>query len=82
MAQSSDPIPDLKRRLADELVALMDGWSQTWAAWGTHLSASRISEIRRGNLDNVSLERLIQALSFLGHDVDIVITHHRNRWKA
>jgi predicted XRE-type DNA-binding protein len=81
MTSSPDPVLQLKRRLADELLALMDGWSQTWAAWGTHLSASRISEIRRGNLDNVSLERLIQALSYLGCDVDIVIARQDNEGK-
>jgi predicted XRE-type DNA-binding protein len=69
-----DPIPDLKRQLAERLVAEIDGCSQTWAAWFTHLSASRISQIRRGNLDHVSLERLVQALTFLGRRVDIVVT--------
>jgi hypothetical protein len=57
----------------ERLVAEIDGCSTTWAAWFTHLAASRISPLRRGNLDRVSLKRLVEALSFLGFCVDVVV---------
>ena len=74
-----DPVPELKRQLGQELVREMEGASQVWAAWGTHLARSRISEIRRGNLDNVSLERLIHALSYSGYVVEIRIERRGKR---
>jgi hypothetical protein len=51
-----DPVPALKRQLADKILELLEGWSNTWAAWDAHLSRSRISEMRRGNLDTFSPE--------------------------
>jgi hypothetical protein len=68
-----DPIPELKRQVADEVLALMDGWSRSWAAWLMHLSASRITELRRGDLSNVSLELLIRCVSRRGRKIQIVI---------
>jgi predicted XRE-type DNA-binding protein len=66
-----DPVPALKRQLADEIVARTDGQSQVWAAWQAQISRSRISELRRGNLQHVSFERLVQCLSRLGYSVEI-----------
>jgi predicted XRE-type DNA-binding protein len=69
-----DPTPALKRQLADKVVELLDGWSNTWASWGARLPRSRVSELRRGNLDNVSLERLVRCLAELGYKVEITVT--------
>jgi predicted XRE-type DNA-binding protein len=66
-----DPIPALKRQLADQVVARTEEQSQMWAAWRVQISRSRISELRRGNLKNVSLERLVQCLSRLGYTIEI-----------
>jgi predicted XRE-type DNA-binding protein len=67
-----DPIPDLKRQVADEILVLMDGWSQAYASWFVHVSRARISEMRSGNLENISLERLIQCLTHLGRCVELI----------
>ena len=66
-----DPIPALKRRIADELLILTEGWSQTLAASYMQVSQARVSELRRGNVSRVSLERLIQCLSHCGRDLEI-----------
>ena len=71
MATWVDPIPALKRRVGGEIVILMDGWSQTFAASFLELPQSRVSELRRGNVQNISLERLLQSLSRLGPEIQI-----------
>lgn len=68
-----DPIPGLKRQLAEEVVRLADGWSQSWAAWGMRLPRSRVSALRHGKLENISLERLILCLSHMRYRVEITI---------
>lgn len=80
MKEWVDPIPDLKRQVADEVLKLIDGWSRSWGAWRVRLSASRISEMRRGNLSNVSLELLIRCLSRRGLRVEIVIKQAERGW--
>ena len=66
-----DPLPALKRRVADEILVLIDGQSQTWAAWAMHSTQSRVSDLRRGRLDTMSLDRLVQCLSHLGRHVEL-----------
>jgi predicted XRE-type DNA-binding protein len=66
-----DPVPALKRRIAEEVLILSEGWSQTWAASFMQVPQGRVSELRRGDLSHMSLERLIQCLSHLGRDVEI-----------
>jgi predicted XRE-type DNA-binding protein len=66
-----DPVPALKRQLADEVLARTEGQSQVWAAWAARLSRARVSEMRRGRLDNVSLEALVRSLYYLGRDIEI-----------
>ena len=66
-----DPVPALKRRIADEVLILSEGWSQHFAASFMHASQGRVSELRRGDLSRLSLERLIQCLSHLGRDVEV-----------
>ena len=76
MRRGVDPVPALKRQLADKILELLEGWSNTWAAWDAHLSRSRISEMRRGNIDNVSLDRMMRCLAQLGHTVEIRVTRN------
>src|SRR3954469_8050360 len=71
-----DPVPALKRQVAEQVVILTADFSQSWAAAWMHLSQARVSELRRGNLENVSLERLVQCLSYLARET--VITTVRN----
>ena len=39
-----------------------------------HVSQSRISEMRRGDLRNISLEKLLQCLSHFSHELEIKST--------
>jgi predicted XRE-type DNA-binding protein len=71
MPRWEDPVPGLKRRVADEILVLTDGWSQSYAAAFMVVSQSRVSDLRRGNLDRISLDRLVQCLSRLGRRVEI-----------
>jgi predicted XRE-type DNA-binding protein len=71
MTRWVDPIPALKRRIADEILILTEGWSQTFAASYMQASQARVSELRHGDLSNISLERLVQCLSRCGRDVEL-----------
>jgi predicted XRE-type DNA-binding protein len=64
-----------KSVLADQLSKLLDlrKLSQMEAAAITGMTQSKISHIRRDKLQNVSLERLMQALIALDQHVEIVI---------
>jgi predicted XRE-type DNA-binding protein len=73
MDQWVDPIPGLKRQLADEVLRLSDGWSQSWAAFAMHLPRSRASALRRGKLENISLERQVLCLSRIGYRTEFTL---------
>ena len=49
------------------------GFSQMEAAAITGMTQPKVSQIRRYKLQNISLERLMQALVSLGQDVEIVV---------
>jgi hypothetical protein len=77
--RAADPIPSLKRQLAAELVARLDGWRQDYAGRMIGTTAARVSNLRNGRLDPFSLERLIR---FIAHDAGVVtltVTWH-SRW--
>jgi predicted XRE-type DNA-binding protein len=52
-------------------VLLTDGWTQIRAAFFMHVSQSRISELRRGNIENLSLDKLLLCLSYFSSDIEI-----------
>lgn len=64
-----------KAALALKLNELIDqrGLSQTEAAHITGMTQPKVSQVRRYKLQNISLERLMQALVSLGQDVEIVV---------
>jgi len=66
-----DPIPEFKRQIAEELCLLTSHWTQANAAGHMHVSQSRISELRRGRLENISLEKLLQCLSHFSYELEI-----------
>lgn len=77
---ASDCVDDLEARhpkvvLALKLNQLIDELrlNQTQAAARVGMTQSKISYLRRHKLQNVSLERLMQALVSLGHQVEIVV---------
>ena len=55
-----DPIPALKRQLAELLVERVEGWSQTDAAHLLGTDQPRLSDLRAGRLERFSLEQLIR----------------------
>jgi predicted XRE-type DNA-binding protein len=77
MPRWEDPVPALKRHLADEILILMDGWSQHFAASFMQVSQSCVSDLRRGHLERISLERLVKCLSHLGREIEITTTRGR-----
>ena len=57
---TDNPIPALKRQLAQLLVERLEGWSHTYAADLLGTDHARVSNLRRGRLDRFSLEQLIR----------------------
>ncbi|WP_420994915.1 helix-turn-helix domain-containing protein [Cupriavidus sp. 30B13] len=64
-----------KAALAFKFNALLDkrGLSQTEAAAITGMTQPKVSQVRRYKLQNISLERLMQALVSLDQHVEIVV---------
>ena len=64
-----------KAALAVKLNGLIDrrGLSQTEAATITGMTQPKVSEVRRYKLQNISLERLMQALVSLDQHVEIIV---------
>ena len=64
-----------KAALALKLNTLIDqrGLSQTEAAAITGMTQPKVSQVRRYKLENISLERLMQALVSLDQQVEIVV---------
>lgn len=64
-----------KAALALKLNDLIDqrGLSQTETAALTGMTQPKVSQVRRYKLQNISLERLMQALVSLGQHVEIVV---------
>jgi predicted XRE-type DNA-binding protein len=65
----------VKTVLAVKLNELIDKWdlSQTEAAHLTGMRQPKVSRVRRYKLQNISLERLMQALVSLDRHVEIVV---------
>ena len=74
-----DPIPELKRQLAAELVRVMHGWTTTELVFRVRIDQPRISDLRRGRLERISLERLIRWLAELNHRVDVTVSEDGGR---
>jgi predicted XRE-type DNA-binding protein len=72
-----DPIPPLKRQLAQLVVERIDGWSQIYAAELLGTDQPRLSDLRRGRLDRFSLEQLIRFVSRVYGQVEIRVEWQR-----
>lgn len=61
--------------LARQLNELIEhqGWSQSEVAGITGMTQPKVSQVRRCQLQNISLERLMRALVSLGQRVEIVV---------
>ena len=71
---SDDPIPTIKRHLAHQLIERVEGWSQTYAAALIGTDQPRLSDLRRGRLDRISLEQLIRLLGRVGGSIELHVS--------
>ena len=73
---ADDPIPELKRHAAEVLVRVAACWDQNQAAVMLRTDQPRISNLRHGRLERMSLERLIRWLVRARCEVELRITEH------
>ena len=76
--------PSTKEILAFKLNALIEqrGLNQREAADITGMTQPKVSQVRHYKLQNISLERLMQALVSLGQQVEIVVRPARKTTRA
>lgn len=72
-----DPIPELKRQLACELVRVTEGWTPTELGFFMGVDQPRVSDLRRGKLDRFSVESLIRFLKRMDHSVQVTVLKDR-----
>ena len=77
-----DPVPELKAQVARAITDHLDGWSQVNAAALLRTDQPRVSNIRGGRLERLSLEQLIRFANRVGADITIDIKWARKRWLA
>ncbi len=68
-----DPIPALKRQLADEILTLADQTNMHVAARRFGIGVPRMSDLRRGRIVRFSVERLIRILATVDRRVELTI---------
>jgi predicted XRE-type DNA-binding protein len=68
-----DPIPALKRRLANEILRLADQTNMHVAARRFGIDVPRMSDLRRGRIARFSVERLIRILATVDRRVDVTV---------
>jgi predicted XRE-type DNA-binding protein len=71
--RDDDPIPALKAALATELVRAIDGWTPGQLIYRMRIDQPRVSDLRRGRLERISVERLIRWLHCMGRAVEIKV---------
>src|SRR5262245_43220454 len=82
-AMLDDPIPALKRRLANEILQLADHTNMYVAARRFGIDVPRMSTLRRGRIGRFSVERLTRILATVDRRVDVnvvAITSASIRW--
>jgi predicted XRE-type DNA-binding protein len=76
----ADPIPELKRELASQLVQAMASCRTTDLLAQMRIDQPRLSDLRRGKLERISAERLIRWLSQMGFRVKFTIAKVPGHW--
>jgi predicted XRE-type DNA-binding protein len=59
----TDPVPEIKRQLAAQLVRVLDGWSQPIAADSIEADCATVSRLRNGRLERYSVDTLLRFLA-------------------
>jgi predicted XRE-type DNA-binding protein len=67
----ADPVLALKRALAAELVSAIDGWTPGELIYRIRIDQPRVSDLRRGRLERISIARLIRWLDGMGRGVEV-----------
>ena len=70
---AGDPIPVLKRRLADELLLSVAAMPATIAARVLEIDDARMSDLRHGRVARFSVERLIRLLAAVDRHVSMTV---------
>ena len=71
--QDEDPIPELKRQLAQLVVERLERWNQVYAADFIGTDQPRMSDLRRGRVERFSLERLVRSVTRVDRTVRISV---------
>ena len=79
MRDASDPIPALKEQLRSALVDALHGWSQVNAAAWIGSDQARVSDLRRGKLERLSLEQLVRWIARIDRRVELVVHDERRK---
>jgi predicted XRE-type DNA-binding protein len=82
VAYRPDPIPELKRLLADEIRRRIDGWRTADMAVRLGTDQPRLSDIRRGKLQRFSLETLVRFATHLRCRVELRVVDQRIERRA
>ena len=73
MRAADHVLDELRERLAEELIALLDGWDQCEAAAQVGLRQPDISRLRAGRLERFSIGRLLRLIASLGYDIEVTL---------
>jgi len=80
-----DPVPALKRQLADAIVRIAGQTNFHVAAPVLGIDTARLSDLRRGRVDRFSIDRLIRILAVVDRRVEatiVTVGDERVRWFA
>jgi len=80
-----DPVPALKRQLADAIVRIASQTNFHLAAPALGIDPARLSDLRRGRVDRFSIDRLIRILAVADRRVDakiVTVGPERVEWWA
>lgn len=70
-----DPIPQLKQKLADEILDAVSSLNVTIAASVLGIGASRLADLRHGRVGRFSVERLIRILAVIDRRVSLTVVN-------
>jgi predicted XRE-type DNA-binding protein len=73
MIETPDPIPELKEQLRREIMALVGRWNPFVAARRLGTDQPRMSDLKRGRLERISLQKLIRMLANIEQSVEIIV---------
>ncbi len=71
--RTRDPIPELKRRAAERIVAHLAGLTVLEAALALNIEPRRVGDIRAGRLARFSFEMMLKLLTQLRLRVEVLV---------